>query len=65
MSELITKYDPKSLISEVFRLLRTKHSIYNKDENQQQIMLTSTNTSKRENIRNNSQLSYHVSSSNV
>ena len=42
MSELITKYDPKSPISEVFRLLRTNIQYINKDEKSTAIMLTST-----------------------
>lgn len=42
MSELITKYDPKSPISEVFRLLRTNIQYINKDEKSTSIMLTST-----------------------
>ena len=42
MSELITKYDPRSPISEVFRLLRTNIQYINKDEKSTAIMLTST-----------------------
>ena len=42
MSELITKYDPKSPISEVFRLLRTNIQYINKDEKTKAIMFTST-----------------------
>ena len=42
MSELITKYDPKSPISEVFRLLRTNIQYINKDEKTKVIMFTST-----------------------
>ena len=42
MSELITKYDLKSPISEVFRLLRTNIQYINKDEKSTAIMLTST-----------------------
>ena len=42
MSELITKYDPRSPISEVFRLLRTNIQYLNKKDESTAIMITST-----------------------